>query len=316
MKHMSKKKQFLLLAAVLLALAAAYLAIEAYQDWSYKKESREASEKLEITNLDGDSISSIRYSDTSETMEFTKEADAWYYEGDRELPLKQSCAEDAVDEFSKLEGTRRLTGAEEMASYGLDDPAYEIRLTDENGKETVVQIGDTSDSEDSEYYITADEGETIFTIGSSVPDSLIFDETSLIQNETFPEIDSSNLKEITIRKNGKVLDSCKSTGDEEDEEDEDLTTYGSELSGLSLDTCVTYNVKNGERKQYGLNQKARREVTAVYEDTDSGEEKTQVFYLGAVFEEEESDYVYLQLKGSKMIYKVFVSDTEKLISFD
>ena len=74
-------------------------------------------------------------------MEFTKEADAWYYEGDRELPLKQSCAEDAVDEFSKLEGTRRLTGAEEMASYGLDDPAYEIRLTDENGKESASKSG-------------------------------------------------------------------------------------------------------------------------------------------------------------------------------
>ena len=315
MKHMTKKKQFFLLAAVLIALAMAYLAIEAYQDWSYKKENREASEKLKITSLDGDSVSSIRYSDSSGSMEFTKEEDTWYYEGDRELPLKQTCAKNVVEEFSNLQGTRRLTGAEEISSYGLDAPAYEVRLTGENGEETIVQIGDPSDSDASEYYITGDGGKTIFTIGSSVLDDLIFDETSLIQTETFPDIDSSNLKEITIRKNGEVLDSCKSAGDEE-EDDEDLTTYGSELSGLSLDTCVNYHVRSGERKRYGLNQKARREVTAVYEDGDSGKEKTQVFYLGTVFEEEESDYVYLQLKGSKMIYKVFISDTERLIAFD
>ena len=46
----------------------------------------------------------------------------------------------------------------------------------------------------------------------------------------------------------------------------------------------------------------------------SGRGKDTRSFLGTVFEEEESDYVYLQLKGSKRIYKVFVSDTEKLIS--
>ena len=37
--------------------------------------------------------------------------------------------------------------------------------------------------------------------------------------------------------------------------------------------------------------------------------------MGTVFEEDETDYMYLQLAGSGMVYKVFVSDTEKLISF-
>lgn len=317
MKAMTKKKQLWILAAVFLILTAAYVGIGTYQDWNDQKEKEERAKALEVTDLNSDRVFAIAYTDSSEeTMRFSKEGDTWYYEGDRELPLKQSCAEDAVDEFSSLKAVRRLTGTEESSAYGFDDPSYKVRLTDQDGKETDILIGDVSDSADSDYYITADGGKTIFTIRGSILDCLIFDEASLIQTETFPDINSTNLKKITIKKAGKVLDSCEAKGEKESEADGDLTTYGSELSGISLDTCVSYNANSRQLKTCGLNQKSRREVTAVYEDADSGKQKTQVFYLGKVFEEDGSDCVYVQMKGSKQIYQIDVSDTEKLISIN
>lgn len=306
---MAKKRQFFILAAVAVLLLAVYVGVAQYKSWNEEKEEEREAENLSVTELSIGSVTGIRYSDSADTMGFTKEDGTWYYDGDRELPLKQSCAEEAVSGFSNIKAERRLAGAEEGDSYGFDAPSYTVELSDKEGQNTVIQIGDMTESGE-DYYITADGGETVFTVGSSILYTLIFDKMSLVQTESFPDIDSSNLKEITIERKKETLEHCSSK-----ENKEELTTYGSELSGLSLDTCVTYNVKESQLKKYGLDPRTRKKVTAVYKDADSKEKKTLTFYMGTVFEEDETDYMYLQLAGSGMVYKVFVSDTEKLISF-
>lgn len=306
---MAKKRQFLILAVVVVLLITAYVGIGQYKSWNEEKEKKREAENLSVTELSRDSVTGIRYSDSSNTLGFTKDDGTWYYDSDRQLPLKQSCAEEAVSGFSNIKATRRLAGAENGESYGFDAPSYTVELSDKEGQKTVIKIGDMTESGE-DYYITADDGQTVFTVESSILDTLIFDKMSLVQTESFPDIDSSNLKEITIAQKKETLEHCSSK-----ENKDELTTYGSELSGLSLDTCVTYNVKDSQLKQYGLDRSTRKEVTAVYQDSDSKEKKTLTFYMGTVFQEDETDYMYLQLAGSKLVYKVFVSDTEKLISF-
>ncbi|MCQ4637391.1 DUF4340 domain-containing protein [Anaerovorax odorimutans] len=299
---MTKKKQITLLLLVLAVLLAAYLGLKAYNDWSYKKEAEKTSENLTVTDLNTDNIRTIRYTDGSDTVAFEKKNGVWYYTADEALPLKQSCAEEAVSSFCGVTGSRKLSHGDSADDYGLSEPSYTVVLTDAKGKETEVDIGNSTGSD---YYLTADGGATIYTVSSTILDSLIFDTDSMIQNETFPDIDSPTLNSFTVKQNGKTLVSC--SGD-----DEDLSSYGSELSGISLDTCVNYKAGSQELEQYGLDQKTRKEMTAVYEDSDK--EKTQTFYMGTVFTEEDTDYAYMQLEGSEMVYKVFVSDVEKILN--
>ncbi|MDE8732719.1 DUF4340 domain-containing protein [Eubacteriales bacterium DFI.9.88] len=298
---MTKKKQITVLflaAAVLLAL---YAGLKAYNSWSYKAETEKTSKELAATDLNAEDIQKINYTNGSDSVTFEKKENTWSYSQDEALPLKQSLAQEAVSAFCSVTGNRKLSGVDAMEDYGLASPAFSVVLTDGEGKETSVDIGSSTGTD---YYLTADGGTTVFTVSSTILDSLIFDTASMIQTETFPEIDSKTLKSFTVKQKGKTLVSC--SGD-----DEDLSEYGSELSGLSLDTCVNYKTSSGELDNYGLDQKERKEMTAVYDD--SGKEKTQVFYMGQTFQENDTLYVYMQLKGSKMVYKVFVSDTEKLL---
>ena len=298
---MTKKKQITVLFLALAVLLAAYLGLKAYNSWSYKTEMKKTSGELTVTDLDTKNVRKIHYTDGSDAVTFEKKEAVWYYAQDEALPLKQSLAEEAVSAFSSITGTRKLSSTDSMADYGLVSPACRIVLTDEAGNETKVDIGNSTGSD---YYLTADGGATVYTVSSTILDSLIYDTASMIQTETFPEIDSKTLKAFTIKQRGKTLIRCS-------EGDDDLAEYGSELSGLSLDTCVNYKTSSAELKTYGLDKTERKEMIAVYDD--SGKEKKQTFYMGSVFQENDTDYAYMQLKGSKMVYKVFVSDTEKLL---
>lgn len=298
---MTKKKQMIALLMVLAALAAVYLGIKIYSDWNYQKEAEKTSEELAVTDLDTEKIQKVSYTDGANTVTFAKTEDTWGYTADAALPLKQSCAEDVVSDFADITGNRKLSDTDPADAYGLTSPAYTVTLTDSAGKETKVEVGNSTDTD---YYLTADGGKTVFTVSSTIVDSLVFDTDAMIQTETFPAIDSDTLKSFTIEQKGKTLVSCT--------DEEELSEYGSELSGISLDTCLTYKVTDKELKQYGLDKAARKTMTAVYTDGDT--EKESVFYMGTVFKEEDTEYAYMQLKDSKMVYKVFVSDTEKLIA--
>lgn len=303
---MTKKKQVSLLLLALLVFVLVYVGLNAYNSWKQKEEAASA---ITAVNLDAEDIQQITYTNTLETVTCEKEDGTWYNSADRNFPLKQSCAENAVSSFAKITANRILDQPDDLSGYGLDDPAYSVTLTDARGNETEVWIG--SAASNSDYYLTADGGNTVYTVSSLILDNLIFEESQLLQLETFPEIDSATLKSLTIEKKGKTLSSCSA----EEEDDADLiSVYGSELSNIVLDECANYNVKKKELKKYGLDADTKKTVTAVYTDTDSEEEQTQVFYLGTVFEEDGTDYVYLRLKGSRMVYKVYVSQAETLLA--
>lgn len=56
--------------------------------------------------------------------------------------------------FRKLEADRKLEDGDSLEAYGLEDPAYTVVLTDQDGNETTLYFGNvTGDS----YYLTLNE---------------------------------------------------------------------------------------------------------------------------------------------------------------
>lgn len=194
-------------------------------------------------------------------IENSENEDTWVYKDNTDFPLDQSLVETVADDFASMSGTRRLSDPDDGEDYGFAEPSYEVSLTEEDGSTLTVKVGNTTGEE---YYITADDGSTVFTAEGTAPDDLVFDEDALIECEDFPSVSSDNLKKITITK-GSSSKSYNSKNDEEDCEE-----YGTELSSIAFTDCVTY-------------------------DMDSDE------------------YVYMQLKGSSMVYKVSTYSLEKLV---
>ena len=130
---------------------------------------------------------------------------------------------------------------------------------------------------------------------------LVFDLSSLTENDTLPSISSGNLKKVEVTQNGKT------------------TTYKkkkerAELAGgwgtISLTQCADYNVK--DLAKYGLDEANRITVTATYKDSTSGDKKTCTVYVGNV----NGDNRYVQLKDSNMVYEVGSSIVENMMSVD
>ncbi len=300
---MTKKKQFVILLAVLALLTAVYMGISIYKEGQQEKESD--SEKQYAIQLEEDSIEKISYKDKTNTVTLEKRDNVWYNAKDQDFPLKQSCAQDVAEAFSQITANRKLSNPDALSGYGLEEPAYTVTLTEEDGEETVIEIGNTA--ADSDYYLTADKGKTIYTVSSLITESLIFDEASLLQTENLPEIESENLQSFTIKQKGKTL---VSYSNKQEDDEEKLSDWASDLSILSLENCVTYKAGKKQLKKYGLNKNTRREITAVYQDSDSEENRELILYMGPSFEEESINYAYVQIKGSNMVYKVNLSGTD------
>ena len=64
------------------------------------------------------------------TFEKTADQETWIYMEDPDFPLAQQYPEEMENTFEKLEVKRELKDGDELSSYGLDEPQYQVTLTD------------------------------------------------------------------------------------------------------------------------------------------------------------------------------------------
>lgn len=298
------------------------LGFNKYQTAKEKKTEEEA--EIHLVDTEADSLTKISYTNGSETMRFRKEDGSWYDEDDQEIPIKQTSLESLASSICDLTAVREIEDPDALSDYGLTSPQYEISYTDSDGTEYSLQIGDMTGEN---YYACLDEGETVYTIASDLIDSLSFDLSTLVENDSVPHIGSSNLKKVEITKG----DESRSYTDADA-----LTELAGGFGAFKLSAPVDYHVTDETLSDYGLDEENRTTVIASYEeseddqesdssssktdtdeDTDSedssSEEKTFKIYLG---KETEDNYRYVMVDGSKMVYKVSTAVINNMIYTD
>lgn len=309
---MLKRKNMKRLLLILLALLLVYFMTSQYMSWKENQEQETEKENLSVTNIDEDAILSITYTDGQTTMGFELNDDTWLYDDDDTFPLRQSYMSELVGEIKQLIAERTIDELEPASEYGLEDPTYTVAITDAEGAVTTVKYGKLTANYN--YYVTADGGESVFEIDSTLLDLLIFDEDDLLDHDVFPSISSSNLKSLTVEQGDDTLVECKAANDDEDEDaDDELSAYGADLSAIYLEDCVDYNIKEKELSAYGLDEDSRKFVTAVYTDSDTEEEKNVNFYMSESVTENDENYIYIQMKGSQFVYRVIVTEMELFV---
>ena len=92
--------------------------------------------------------------------------------------------------FEKLEVKRELKDGDELSSYGMDEPQYQVTLTDQDGTETTLYFGNAVDDG---YYLTVDDTKTVYTVGNVI-DVFQHSLEEMAQLDEYPNIGSGNLK--------------------------------------------------------------------------------------------------------------------------
>lgn len=284
----------MILVVVVLALALAYGGLCWYarkEEEQEKKREKEA--EVYLTQIEHPA--SFSYTDREQTFSFTNMDGDWVYDEDTGIPIDSDSVDTMVGTASKLKVVRELDEPDELSDYGLDVPAYEVRIAEEDGTETVIFVGNGAGEN---YYAMVEGGEKVYTISDELVTGLSFDLASLVKNDTVPDISSGNLKKVTVVQN-------KETTEYTDEDD--IRELAGGFGALSLTNPVDYHANEQTLKDYGLDDEAATVITAVYQDPDTEKEESFTVLAGKAVPSEDDEAVkdsYFKVQGSNLVYQV------------
>ena len=282
---MRQKKTFAILILVFAGLLALYAGVRSYQKQQSAQKS--TSDKIIVKNLD--SITSISYNN-GQDLSFVKKNGSWFYKKDSEFPLEQSYLIALASQFQKIEAVRKLENGDSLKDYGLDQPAYTIKVKDKKGTATAYYIGNASGDN---YYLTLDDKSTVYTVSADLLSGLSYSLNDMMRTDTFPTLSSGNLKKVVVTSGGK-----KKTYTSKSKNEMDSIAGG--LGVFTFGDCQNYSVKDKDLAKYGLNSKSRITVDIDYKDTKTKKTKSITLYIGSKDKGKENYYV--KLKDSKMVY--------------
>lgn len=282
---MRQKRSLTILILVFAGLLALYAGISFYQ----KKQSSKNRSSSKLTVKELESITSISYNN-GEDLSFIKKNGTWYNKKDSEYPLEQTYLKNMASQFQNMQAVRKLENGDSLEEYGLENPAYTIKVKDKKGTETTYYIGNASGEN---YYLTLDDKSQIYTVSSDIISNLSYSLKDMMKTDTFPELSTGNLKKVTVTNGSKKTVYTKKSKNSMDD-------IAGGLGVFTFGDCQNYSVKEKELSKYGLDEKSRISVDITYKDTSTKKTKSLTLYIGAKDKEKENYYV--QLKDSNMVY--------------
>lgn len=282
---MRQKKTLIILVLVFAGLLALYAGIRMYQ----KKQSaqKRSSDKLIIKNMSD--LTSISYNN-GQDLSFVKRNGTWFYEKDSEFPLEQSYLTSMASQFQKIEAVRKLKNGDSLKDYGLEQPAYTIRVKDKKGTQTTYYIGSASGDN---YYLTLDDKSTVYTVSADLLSGLSYSLNDMMQTDTFPTLSSGNLKKVVVTSGSR-----EKTYTSKSKNDMDSIAGG--LGVFTFGDCQNYSAEDKNLAKYGLNSESRITVDITYKDTETKKTKSLTLYIGS--KDKSGENYYVKLKDSKMVY--------------
>lgn len=289
---MEKKRGMLILTGLLVILLLVYSGLCM---WNARMEEKKAAQNeadtVYVTETDSSDIVSMMLQ-TGEELSFQKDGDRWYYTPDSDFPLDQSYPEKIAETLAEIKAERKLTDGDTMADYGLDTPVYTVSYEMSDGSRTVVYFGNETGNC---YYVTVEGGDAVYTVESTVLESLQYSLPDLAQLDEYPSIGSGNLVKEVITQNGEtvVYDS------ENENQQEDIAAVAGGLGAVSLSEAADYSVEDEDLDDFGLDEDSRITVEVTY--TKDEAENVLVLYIGG---EDGEGNRYVMLNDSRIVYVI------------
>jgi len=281
-----KSKSLMILLIVLAALICGYFGITRYLA---NKSSTSSDSTASIPISDVETVTKLTYSSKEASYTYTKDNGTWYYDADRNFPVKQYYLDTMAQLWGQADADRELVDGDASSAYGFDSPTYTIELTDDSGNVTTLYVGNAVSSG---YYVTTGDKSKIYTVSGQFATYLSYTPDKLIQLDTFPSVTSSTLKSVDIT-TGSVTTSYNS-----DDDSEAIAGIAGGLGVFSTANYASYYTVGDGLDAYGLSESARTTVKFTY--TKNDEDTDYTMYIGSL-DSSGSNY-YVQLQDSNIIY--------------
>lgn len=162
-----QKKQLLVLLVLLILLILAYVGISFYNTSKEEEEAEQAeAETIHVTSLSVSDITKFSYVLDGETLSFTKNGSDWSYDADQSIDIDEDVLETLLEKTADITSTEEVTEYDNLADFGLEEPANVISLTTEEAT-TTIYVGSENEVT-GDYYLMLADGDTIYVVDSTV----------------------------------------------------------------------------------------------------------------------------------------------------
>ena len=162
-----QKKQLLVLLVLLILLILAYIGISFYNTSKEEEEAEQAeAETIHVTSLSVSDITEFSYVLDGETLSFTKNGSDWSYDADQSIDIDEDVLETLLEKAADITSTEEVTEYDNLADFGLEEPANVISLTAEEAT-TTIYVGSENEVT-GDYYLMLADGDTIYVVDSTV----------------------------------------------------------------------------------------------------------------------------------------------------
>lgn len=162
-----QKKQLLVLLVLLILLILAYVGISFYNTSKEEEEAEQAeAETIHVTSLSVSDITEFSYVLDGETLSFTKNGSDWSYDADQSIDIDEDVLETLLEKAADITSTEEVTEYDNLADFGLEEPANVISLTTEEAT-TTIYVGSENEVT-GDYYLMLADGDTIYVVDSTV----------------------------------------------------------------------------------------------------------------------------------------------------
>ncbi len=288
---MKKKKvlPLVLMVILLVVLIVSYFALKNYN-----------SSKEDTTETDSESILSFNYENVTEIelknptgtykFEYDLTDSTWKYADDKDFPLDDSQIKSLLGAICSLNAQRRLEDSlDNISEYGLENPAYTIKVTGDEGIDYTLNIGDKSSSDN--YYAYLDGTNVVYMIDDTTVSYAGKSLYDMAKVDTVTAITDSDVYELEI--DGKIYSYFEGGNAQYDytvsnnwfEKLDDgsykaldttqMSSIISGITGMSYASCVNYKPSDEELIQYGLDDEHAKKVVVRYYVTVADETESE-----------------------------------------
>lgn len=243
MNKRKKKNKYLpliVLSVFIVVLAVAYTALSSSND---KKEAELAAEEAAasavemIAEYDSSTMTELSYKrDGEDAVEMYVSNGQWYLRADDTFPVNQTTAASMASAISSIGIKNHITEGD-PADYGLEEPAYQIEVSYNDGAFHQYRIGDYNSFGGGVYYFMMDGN--MYTISSGLTSYFDYTLDDLLQLESMPtDIEQDYINSITVTVDGvdKVIDDANG-----------IAALFDIFSGITLTECADYYADGTER---------------------------------------------------------------------
>lgn len=262
-----------------------------------------------------DEISALSWTNDGMQYRFVRGEDGWEREGDAAFPLNRQAVEDMAARLASMQASRRLTGVENIADYGLGDDSFAVTAEWADGKITRCISGDETPFADGWYLCIDGEDGVVYTAASSLEAMFAETDIDLAELEEIGSVESA----ASLQVGDELNLACREEGgfdpdqrwfsaDGEPVDDAAVDELISCIQALEWQELCAVNATEEQLCTYGLDD-AGATLLSLRGDDDAGLD----ICLGAA--DDAGDY-YARLPGSRMVYTLDGDSVQQILASD